>query len=68
MPQVVAALRCGISGGFRMDAAKPHAQLQHGRVVPWTDSFVEDIKRSLLTCQVLCVKAPRLSPSYIYQV
>ncbi|RAQ63119.1 putative oligopeptide transporter protein [Aspergillus flavus] len=53
MPQVVAALRCGISGGFRMDAAKPHAQLQHGRVVPWTDSFVEDIKRSLLTCQVL---------------
>ncbi|OOO12178.1 TGF-beta receptor type I/II extracellular region [Aspergillus oryzae] len=53
MPQVVAALRCGISGGFRMDAAKPHAQLQHGRVVPWTDSFVEDIKRSLLTCRVL---------------
>ncbi|QMW43971.1 hypothetical protein G4B11_007341 [Aspergillus flavus] len=53
MPQVVAALRCGISGGFRMDAAKPHAQLQHGRVVPWTDSFVEDIKRSDLTCQVL---------------
>ncbi|KAK6815452.1 hypothetical protein RU639_008716 [Aspergillus parasiticus] len=53
MPQVVAALRCGISGGFRMDAAKPHAQLQHGRIVPWTDSFVEDIKRSLLTCRVL---------------
>ncbi|EIT79971.1 hypothetical protein AO1008_00572 [Aspergillus oryzae 100-8] len=50
---VVAALRCGISGGFRMDAAKPHVHLQHGRVVPWTDSFVEDIKRSLLTCQVL---------------
>ncbi|KAE8420930.1 POT family-domain-containing protein [Aspergillus pseudocaelatus] len=50
---VVAALRCGVSGGFRMDAAKPEAQFAHGRVVPWTDSFIEDIKRSLLTCRVL---------------
>ncbi|KAJ5127602.1 POT family-domain-containing protein [Penicillium atrosanguineum] len=53
MPKVVAALRCGISGGFQMDAAKPDAQLQHGRQVPWSDSFIEDIKRSLLTCRVL---------------
>ncbi|OQE34722.1 hypothetical protein PENCOP_c016G00081 [Penicillium coprophilum] len=54
MPQVCAALRCGITGGFKMDAAKPDAQLQqHGRQVPWEDSFVEDIKKSLLTCRVL---------------
>ncbi|KAK7749386.1 peptide transporter ptr2 [Diatrype stigma] len=53
LPEVVAALRCGIAGGFRMDAAKPDAQLQHGRRVPWTDSFIEEIKRSLLTCRVL---------------
>ncbi|KAJ5440549.1 Proton-dependent oligopeptide transporter family [Penicillium cf. griseofulvum] len=54
MPQVCAALRCGITGGFRMDAAKPDAQLhQHNRQVPWTDSFIEEIKRSLLTCRVL---------------
>ncbi|KAJ6134222.1 POT family-domain-containing protein [Penicillium sp. IBT 18751x] len=53
MPKVFAALRCGISGGFRMDAAKPDAQLQHDRQVPWSDSFIEDIKRSLLTCRVL---------------
>ncbi|KAJ5306344.1 Proton-dependent oligopeptide transporter family [Penicillium antarcticum] len=54
MPQVCAALRSGIIGGFKMDAAKPDAQFQqHGRQVPWTDSFVEDIKRSLLTCRVL---------------
>ncbi|KAJ6189898.1 Proton-dependent oligopeptide transporter family [Penicillium mononematosum] len=54
MPQVCAALRYGITGGFKMDAAKPDAQLhQHGRQVPWTDSFVEEIKRSLLTCRVL---------------
>ncbi|KAI0376610.1 POT family-domain-containing protein [Hypomontagnella monticulosa] len=54
MPDVMAALRHGIAGGFRMDAAKPDAQLQqHGRQVSWSDSFIEDIKRSLLTCRVL---------------
>lgn len=53
MPDVVSALRYGIAGGFQMDAAKPDVQLQHGRQVTWTDSFIEDIKRSLLTCRVL---------------
>ncbi|KAI1454724.1 hypothetical protein F4805DRAFT_438255 [Annulohypoxylon moriforme] len=54
MPDVATALRYGITGGFKMDAAKPDAQLQnHGRQVPWADSFIEDIKRSLLTCRVL---------------
>ncbi|KAI0116171.1 POT family-domain-containing protein [Hypoxylon sp. NC0597] len=53
MPEIVSALRRGIAGGFRMDAAKPDAQLERGRQVPWDDSFVEDIKRSLLTCRVL---------------
>ncbi|KAK5996173.1 putative peptide transporter ptr2 [Cladobotryum mycophilum] len=53
MPQVVAALRCGITGGFQMDAAKPEAQLQRGRQVPWTDSFIQEIKQSLQTCRVL---------------
>lgn len=36
-----------------MDAAKPEAQLGKGRQVPWEDSLIEDIKRSLLTCRVL---------------
>ncbi|KAJ5971603.1 Proton-dependent oligopeptide transporter family [Penicillium vulpinum] len=54
MPQVCSALKYGITGGFKMDAAKPGAQLhQHSRPVPWTDSFIEEIKRSLLTCRVL---------------
>lgn len=54
MSQACAALRHGITGGFKMDTAKPDAQLhRHGREVPWTDSFIEDIKLSLLTCRVL---------------
>jgi POT family proton-dependent oligopeptide transporter len=63
MPHVCAALRCGTTGGFKMDAAKPDEQLQrHGRRVPWTDSFVEDIKRSLLTCRVLYVDVNSILP------
>ncbi|KAJ5885548.1 Proton-dependent oligopeptide transporter family [Penicillium taxi] len=54
MPQVCKALRLGITGGFKMDAAKPDSQRQqHGRQVPWTDSFIEDIKLSLMTSRVL---------------
>ncbi|KAI1089923.1 POT family-domain-containing protein [Rostrohypoxylon terebratum] len=54
MPDVATALRYGIAGSFKMDAAKPDAQLQrHGRHVTWNDTFIEDIKRSLLTCRVL---------------
>jgi len=54
IPQAAAALWCGIKDGFKMDAAKPTAQLvQRNRVVPWTETFIEDIKTSLLTCRVL---------------
>ncbi|OTA90872.1 hypothetical protein M434DRAFT_397647 [Hypoxylon sp. CO27-5] len=53
LPEVATALRYGIAGGFRMDAAKPDAQLHRGRQVSWNDSLIEDIKRSLLTCRVL---------------
>lgn len=56
MPQAYTALKYAIMGGFKMDAAKPETQLhQHGRQVPWEDSFVEDLKRCLLTCRVLLV-------------
>ncbi|PWY67553.1 hypothetical protein BO70DRAFT_323715 [Aspergillus heteromorphus CBS 117.55] len=54
MPQVAAALQYGIAGGFKMEAAQPEVQLaQHGRQVPWNDSFIEDIQQSLHTCRVL---------------
>lgn len=59
MPPITAALRYVVAGSFRMDAAEPDVQLQQGRQVPWTDSFIDDIKRSLLTCRVLCVHASR---------
>ncbi|TVY93605.1 putative peptide transporter [Lachnellula willkommii] len=54
MPHVAAALWRGFTGGFKMDAAKPSVQrVKHSRVVPWTESFIEEIKISLHTCRVL---------------
>lgn len=66
MPQAMAALRYGIAGGFSMDAAKPDAQLKHGRQVPWTDAFIEDIKQSLLTCRVLYVFTLSGFPNFFF--
>lgn len=46
-----------------MDAAKPAAQLDRKRrAVPWADSFIDDIKTSLLTCRVLYVTNPPYMP------
>uniref|UniRef100_A0A8H7NBZ9 Uncharacterized protein n=1 Tax=Bionectria ochroleuca TaxID=29856 RepID=A0A8H7NBZ9_BIOOC len=56
IPAVAKALWCGAASGFKMDAAKPAAQLDRKRrAVPWTDSFIDDIKTSLLTCRVLLI-------------
>lgn len=39
-----------------MDAAKPAEQLRlHDRQVPWTASFVEELKLGLVACRVLLV-------------
>lgn len=56
MPHVAAALWSGIQDGFKMEAAKPEPQLsRHNRVVPWTATFVDEIKDSLVICRVLWV-------------
>ncbi|VUC26307.1 unnamed protein product [Clonostachys rosea] len=56
IPQVARALWFGVTSGFQMDAAKPAVQLDRKRrAVPWTDSFIDDIKTSLLTCRVLLI-------------
>lgn len=47
-----------------MDAAKPEEQLfLHGRQVPWTTSFVEELKLGLVACRVLWVpNSPSILP------
>lgn len=54
IPQVAASLWYGIKGGFNMDTAKPETQLaRHGRAVPWTATFIDEIKESLTICRIL---------------
>jgi POT family proton-dependent oligopeptide transporter len=44
----------GIREGFEMDGAKPQKQQEkHHRQVPWTDTFVDELKSALLACRVL---------------
>ncbi|KAJ6449747.1 MFS peptide transporter [Mycena sanguinolenta] len=49
LPQAMRALWCGVRGGFRMDAALPASRQG---IVPWDDTFVDELKRGLLACRV----------------
>lgn len=44
----------GIKNNGRLDAAKPSHQDEYGRryQTPWSDLFVEEIKRALVACKV----------------
>lgn len=54
IPHVAHALWCAIQGGFKMEAAKPEVQLSlHNRVVPWSGTFVDEVKDSLVICRIL---------------
>ena len=40
-----------------MDAPKPSWQLEHnpsGRTLPWSDHFIDELKRALVACKVFC--------------
>ena len=40
-----------------MNAPKPSYQVENGTgiTVPWTDKFVEELKRALVACRVFCI-------------
>ena len=45
---------CAAKSGFKLDHAKQDYQQTHfGRTVPWTDQFVDEMKRGLLACRVM---------------
>lgn len=56
--KLLSAIACAIQGGFRLDAARPAAQLaRHGRAVPWDEDFVNDLRQALQACKVWYVLA-----------
>ena len=46
--------------GF-LDSAKPSVRAQEGHTeaLPWSDKFVEDVKRTLVACQVSLTNIPK---------
>ncbi|KAG2418128.1 hypothetical protein HFD88_001229 [Aspergillus terreus] len=53
LPQAGRAMVYGIREGFQMDGAKPETQQEkHQRQVPWTDTFIDELKSGLLACRV----------------
>ncbi|KAL5361376.1 oligopeptide transporter [Aspergillus floccosus] len=53
LPQASRAMMYGIREGFQMDGAKPEIQQEkHQRQVPWTDTFIDELKSGLLACRV----------------
>ncbi|GIJ88176.1 hypothetical protein Asppvi_007094 [Aspergillus pseudoviridinutans] len=53
LPQAGRAMVYGIREGFQMDEAKPQKQQEkHQRQVPWTDTFIDELKSGLLACRV----------------
>ncbi|PQE29717.1 oligopeptide transporter protein [Rutstroemia sp. NJR-2017a WRK4] len=52
LPKAGKALFYAARSGFNLDAAKADAQLEkHGRVVPWNDHFIAELKRGLIACR-----------------
>ncbi|EAW17061.1 oligopeptide transporter [Aspergillus fischeri NRRL 181] len=52
LPQAGRAMLYGFREGFQMDGAKPQKQQEkHHRQVPWTDTFIDELKSGLLACR-----------------
>ncbi|KAI1253321.1 hypothetical protein MGN70_005529 [Eutypa lata] len=54
LPHAAKVLVLATKSGFHLTAADPvHQQLHHNRSVPWTSTFVEEIRRGLRACRVV---------------
>lgn len=56
LPKAVRVLNLAARNGFNLDRAKQGYQQQsQGVDVPWDDNFVDELKKGLLACRVMCV-------------
>ncbi|KUM56781.1 hypothetical protein ACN42_g10426 [Penicillium freii] len=61
IPNAARVMCLGARGGFSLDKSKPsHLQRVHNRQVPWTDEFVEEVKRALAACRIMFAAWPIL--------
>ncbi|KAK4174684.1 putative peptide transporter [Triangularia setosa] len=54
LPKAVRVLVCASKNGFKLERTKPSYQkTHHGKEVPWTNSFVEEMCRGMVACRVI---------------
>lgn len=54
VPQAAKIVACAVRNGFKMHRAYPGYQLeQHGKLVSWTETMVDELTRGLRGCRVL---------------
>ncbi|PGH27485.1 hypothetical protein AJ80_00725 [Polytolypa hystricis UAMH7299] len=54
LPKAFKVLSMAARHGFKLDHAKEAYQMQnHGIGVPWSDDFVDELKRGLIACRVI---------------
>ncbi|KAK2751173.1 peptide transporter ptr2 [Myotisia sp. PD_48] len=54
LPKATKVVWCAARSGFKLERAKSsYQQAHHGRTVPWSDHFVDDMKRGVLACRVI---------------
>ncbi|KAI4146594.1 MAG: hypothetical protein L6R39_003406 [Caloplaca ligustica] len=54
LPRAVQVALCAMRSGWKLDSTKQSYQLSHfNMTVPWSDSFVDELKRGLMACRVI---------------
>jgi POT family proton-dependent oligopeptide transporter len=63
LPKASRVLVCATRNGFKLDHAKSsYQESRFGRVMPWSDDFIEEMKKGLVACRVMYV-SPTVIPS-----
>lgn len=56
LPLAGQTMACAAKNGFNLDHAKAtYQESRFGRMVPWSDRFVEEIRKGLVACRVMYV-------------
>ncbi|KAH6686236.1 oligopeptide transporter [Plectosphaerella plurivora] len=59
LPLAFKALWCAVRNRFSLAAASPETQREvHGVIVPWTDTVLQDLGRTLVVSRILLCSAP----------
>lgn len=54
LPLAIKVGLCAARSGWKLDHSKQSYQtVQHGVTVPWSDKFVDELKRGLIACRVM---------------